>query len=265
MANDPSHFDYTDPQVQYSTEHIPFESRTSRPRESSTARADGYPPDYVRFVQPHQPPISEAVSSALNTTDSANNYVAPPELIAQITEHVLKQLKTSGIDSGVPVLQTHSSNPPPPPPIQQPIPLSPSAGSAPSPLLHTRNLYTPPSPHKNPDYPNHGSPETVPQAVPMSPRESPKVMFKDRRPSSPLSQSSDSGYTRPRGPTRLSTGRDETTLEKIWGQLFDEESNPTARFGQFLRGLAVHIVCGFDAESIRDDWWKACADYVSID
>ena len=253
MANDPSHFDYTNPQLQYSAEHSPLEPRQSRPRESSTGRADRYSPDHVRFNQPHQPPISEAVSSALNK-DPANNYVAP-EIIAQITEHVIKQLKTSGIDSGPPVLQTHNPSPPSPPlPIQQPIPLSPSTASATSPLMHTRNVYTPPSPPKHPEYPNHGSPETVPSAVPMSSREPPKVTFKDRRPSSPLSQSSDSGYTRPRGPTRLSTGRDETTLEKIWSQLFDEEGNPTARLGQFLRGLAVHIVRGLDNEWIKGDW-----------
>ena len=41
---------------------------------------------------------------------------------------------------------------------------------------------------------------------------------------------------------RLSTGKEETTLERIWGQLFDEDSHPTVRLGQFLRGLAVHIV-----------------------
>ena len=47
---------------------------------------------------------------------------------------------------------------------------------------------------------------------------------------------------RPKGPTRLHTGMEETTLEKIWGPLFDEESRPTPRLSQFLRGLAVHIV-----------------------
>lgn len=255
MANDSSKFDYTDSQPQYSTEHSHLEPkshsepRNSRPRESSTGRADGYPADYGRFVQPHQPPISEAVSSALHKADSTNNYVAP-ELIAQITEHVIKQLKTSGLDSGTPALQNQKPNPHPlPPPLHQPIPLSPSTASATSPLMHTRNVYTPPSPHRHSDYPIHGSPETLPQPVPISPRESPKAMYKDRRHSSPLSQSSDSGYTRPKGPARLSTGRDETTLEKIWGQLFDEESNPTVRLGQFLRGLAVHIVCGIDDTS----------------
>ncbi|KAL9115118.1 MAG: hypothetical protein Q9227_000912 [Pyrenula ochraceoflavens] len=48
--------------------------------------------------------------------------------------------------------------------------------------------------------------------------------------------------SRPRGPTRLGTGDGETTVEKIWGQLFDENGNPTMRLGSFLRGIAVHII-----------------------
>ena len=33
-----------------------------------------------------------------------------------------------------------------------------------------------------------------------------------------------------------------TTLENIWGSLFDKDGEPTARLGQLLRGLAMHIV-----------------------
>ena len=47
---------------------------------------------------------------------------------------------------------------------------------------------------------------------------------------------------RPGVPTRVSTTGDETTLEKIWGQLFDKDNKPTPRLGQFLRGIAVHLV-----------------------
>lgn len=32
-----------------------------------------------------------------------------------------------------------------------------------------------------------------------------------------------------------------TTLEKIWGKLF-EDGKPTKRLGQFLRGVALHLV-----------------------
>lgn len=225
----------------YSVDHSQFEPQKTRPRESSSVRGGANSPDYVRFNQPQQPPISEAVSSALDKADTPN-YV-PPELIAQITENVIKQLKTSRLDGGTPVPQTSKPFPAPPPPIQQPIPLSPSTASASSPPIQ-RSMYTPPSPHKHQDY-RRESPEfrsAVPQCEPRSPRASPKSQFKERRTSSPYSDSNESGYTRPKGPTRLCTGRDETTLEKIWGQLFDEESNPTVRLGQFLRGLAVHII-----------------------
>ncbi|MCJ1465330.1 hypothetical protein MMC07_003947 [Pseudocyphellaria aurata] len=227
----------------YSVDHSSFDSQNATPRESSRVRGDANSQDYPRFNQPHRPPISEAVSSAIDKVDTSN-YV-PPELIAQITENVIKQLKTSGLESGTPVPQMNKPFPPPPqPPTQQPIPLSPSTASAPSPPGQ-RNMYTPPSPHKHQDHLRHESPEyrsAAPQDMSKSLDELPKVHFKERRPSSPYSDSNESIYTRPKGPTRLSTGRDETTLERIWGQLFDEESNPTVRLGQFLRGLAVHII-----------------------
>ena len=245
MAYEPSSFGYPDPQMSYSVDHTQYEPQKTRARDSSSLRGDTHSPDHVRFNQPHQPPISEAVSSALDKADTSN--FVPPELIAQITENVIKQLKTSGIESGTPVPQMSKPfPPPPPPPIQQPVPLSPSTASASSPPMQ-RNMYTPPSPHKHQDY-RRESPEfrsAVPQCEIRSPQEAPQTQFRERRTSSPNSESNESGYTRPKGPARLSTGRDETTLEKIWGQLFDEDSNPTARLGQFLRGLAVHIVGGF--------------------
>lgn len=39
-----------------------------------------------------------------------------------------------------------------------------------------------------------------------------------------------------------SASGEETTLEKIWQPLFDSEGQSTARLGQFLRGLAIHLV-----------------------
>lgn len=49
----------------------------------------------------------------------------------------------------------------------------------------------------------------------------------------------------PRGKQRLEHSTDheeETVVEKIWGPLFDHKGNPTPRLGQFLRGLALHLV-----------------------
>ena len=197
-------------------------------------------PDSTRHLRPQQP-IKEAVTSAFDKADTSS--FASPELIAQITESVIKQLKTSGIqDSGTPVPQSARQ----PPSVQQPVPLSPSTMSGSSLPTHERSVYTPPSPQKHQDYHSQGSPHSQSAPFsnnPQSPvRDASATAFHDRRTSSPLSHSSDGSCTRPKGPERLSTGNEETTLEKIWGQLFDEDGHSTTRLGQFLRGLAVHIV-----------------------
>jgi len=43
-------------------------------------------------------------------------------------------------------------------------------------------------------------------------------------------------------PEASKTDEEETTLERIWQPLFDAEGKATARAGQFLRGLALHLV-----------------------
>ncbi|KAI4186281.1 MAG: hypothetical protein L6R41_003581 [Letrouitia leprolyta] len=216
-----------------------LESQHAPPRDHSAARSDASMPERTR-VQPQ--PINDAVGSAF--TDDV-----PPELIAKITENVLKQLKTSGIESSAtPVPPSQTQYPPPPPPVQQPIPHSPSTVSGSSPSMPTR-VFTPPSPHKHSDFIHPASPQSQsgifpgtaqsPQE-PRSPvREAQSTNFYERRTSSPLSQTSETGQSRPKGPVRLSTAKEETTLERIWGQLFDEEGRATPRLGQFLRGLAI--------------------------
>lgn len=237
MAYDSSNYNYPESgQVQYTTDHNHFDPSKPRPRASSTVRAGDA--EYPRPSAPPrqgQPPIDEAVSSAVN---KANMHYVNPDLVAQITESVMKQLKI-GIDGATPVPQ----HKPFAPPLHQPVPQSPSTlESASPPPTHHRNVYTPPSPHKQSEYPRHGSPDLPPYPASQRSRTPPPI-DKERRTSSPQIAHDESGYIRPKGPARLSTGRDETTLEKIWGQLFDEDSNPTPRLSQFLRGLAMHIVC----------------------
>ncbi|KAL8788125.1 MAG: hypothetical protein Q9213_001883 [Squamulea squamosa] len=223
-----------------------FDPHSDRPRDHSAARSESDMPENPR-VQPQ--PIKEAVGNAFQSD-------VPPELIAQITQNVLNQLKSSGIESSAtPVPPPSQVKYPPPPPVQQPVPQSPSTVSASSPPMPTR-VFTPPSPQKHSDYPNHGSPMSqssvfpAPTHSPQEPRspvrESQTSSFYERRTSSPLSQSSETSNTRPKGPARLSTMTEETTLEKIWGQLFDEQGHPTPRLGQFLRGLAVHIIDDYE-------------------
>ena len=241
MAYEPSSYDYsTDPRTQYSAAHEHLDAPRSRPRASSTARGDKTTTDQARYPRSQQP-IDEAVTSAFNTAESAHHV--PPELIAHITENVIKQLKTAagGENGTTPIPQAQNSYAPPP--VHQPIPLSPSTGSGSSPPMANRKVYTPPSPQKHFDYTGHSSPPpSTAYAPPHSPRATPMASFGERRASSPPSQTSETSYTRPKGPERLSTGKEETILEKIWGQLFDEQCHPTSRLGQFLRGLAVHIV-----------------------
>ena len=247
MAYEQSSYDYaTDPRTQYSVAHEHLEAHRARPRGSSVSHGDRNMADQARHTRSQQP-IDEAVTSAFDTADTAQHV--PPDLIAKITESVIQQLKTTAVgESGTtPVPQGQNNYPPPP--VHQPVPLSPSTVSGSSPPTANRKVYTPPSPQKHSDYAGHSSPPP-PAAYPQShsPRQTPAANIGERRPSSPLSQGSETSHTRPKGPIRLSTGKEETTLEKIWGQLFDEECHPTTRLGQFLRGLAVHIIEDYEPQ-----------------
>ncbi|KAL9020887.1 MAG: hypothetical protein Q9185_001850 [Variospora sp. 1 TL-2023] len=241
-AYEPPNYDHTtsQPYSSVNAESQPGRSHldpySTPSREDSTAPSSM--PERTRILPQ---PITQAVGSAFQGDVS-------PELIAQITENVLKQLKTSGIDTSatpVPPPQAAYPPPPPPPPVQQPRPHSPSTVFGSSPSMPTR-VFTPPSPHS---YASSQSQSGVFPGVAHSPqeprspvRETQPSNFHARRTSSPRSQTSDSGQTRPKGPARLSSAVQQTTLERIWGQLFDEEGHPTPRLSQFLRGLAVHII-----------------------
>lgn len=247
MAGDPPIFDYTDPRQQSAAGQNPFEPVTTRPRASSHVRDDGYRSNQNRYGHPQQP-LGEAAPSAF--PQSEPHTQVPPELIAQITANVISQLKTTGIDAVSSVAPANaryqpSAPPPPPPPVQWAAPLSPSTDPAASSPTYARSDHTPPSPYRHADIPRTGSPLSpapILQPDPMYSREPFGGPVQPRSSSAPLSEKSDSAYTRPKGPSRLSTGKEETTLEKIWGPLFDEECNPTLKLGQLLRGLAIHIV-----------------------
>lgn len=241
MAYDPANPDLNHDRMSSSADQAHFDAAKTRPRDGFSVKSDAGMPDHTQYLRPQQP-INEAVTSAFNKADTSN--FVPPELIAQITQNVIQQLKTSGIqDGGTPVPNNARQFAPP---IQQPVPLSPSTMSGSSPPMHSRGIYTPPSPQKHHDFHREDSPHlqntryTNPPQSPGHDRAS--HTDQSRRSSSPLSHSSDENRPRPRGPERLSTSKDETTLEKIWGPLFDEDGHPTLRLGQFLRGLAVHIV-----------------------
>lgn len=238
-AEQPGFFEYSDPRVQYPSayphQYAPDISR-ARPREHSSVRGDDFASDTARPGQ-SQHTINEAVSSSFQKADPST-YVAP-ELLAQITENVIKQLKTTGLEGGTPAPQQHQQ-PPPPPPLAQ----SPPNRSGSSPVMTTRSAYGPPSPRLKSETPMYSPPAHTSGSNPNSQslRDSQLAHGSDRKSSTPPTQNSDPDHRRPKGPARLSTSMEETTLEKIWGQLFDETGNPTVRLGQFLRGLAIHIV-----------------------
>lgn len=220
--------------------------RTQRARGSSNTALDPSSIDSTRYQQARQP-INEAVKSAFNTTDGASNAAFPPELLqqitSQITANVLSQLKVSNI----PLTPQHSN-------------LSSShmdaiSSTAGSPPLDRSTVYTPPSPYRNSE--DLGQSQQSPQFPPSTSTQSsfraasPPV---ERRPLSPLSQGghmsegepNQDHSIRPKGPRRISTGGDPTILERVWGTLFDEQGQATPRLGQFLRGIAVHLIDNYE-------------------
>ena len=204
-------------------------------RHSSVSQGDGRAPaDSSRYPAPRQP-IDEAVTTAF---DQAHVNGISPDIIAQITQNithnVIQQLNKATPDPATKY---------PPAPTATEVPNSPpstQSGASPPPA---RNVYTPPSPQKHGEYSTKfGSPESrtsMPQTD--GPTGPTYRAFEERRPSSRLSSNSESGTTRPHITSRPST-QEETTLERIWGPLFDAEGHPTKRLGLFLRGLAVHMV-----------------------
>ena len=226
------------------------------PKDSISPRSLSPSMSMTADAAKRQKPIDQAVSNAFSET-AANSV--PPELIQQITQNVIKQLQNTALDGSTPMPAQQSQFPPPPPPPphhapsqvfeQPPAPVSPStSNSNTSPNMPNR-VFTPPSPQKQSDYLDPISPPTHVPEPSMSPSKGHRAShFSPNRPSSPMSQTSNTSeghgerISRPKGPVRLHTGLEETTLEKYWGPLFDEDSRPTPRLGQVLRGLAVHIV-----------------------
>ena len=218
------------------------------PRSRSPVAATARPPSQ------HQP-IDDAVNDAFHKAEPSSSI--PPDLIAQITQNVIQHFQSVGIDGSTPVPTQNGIHPPPPPPLQpelQPAPVSPSTtASGTSPTMPDR-VFTPPSPHKHSDFVDRTSPTLHTSRTPEHPTSPQRTLrnpgaFSPNRSASPMSQASDLSdiagerHIRPKGPSRLHTGKEETILEKMWGALFEEDSRSTARLSQFLRGLAIHIVC----------------------
>ncbi|KAK5099673.1 hypothetical protein LTR70_002247 [Exophiala xenobiotica] len=192
--------------------------------------------------QSSRQPISDAVTSAVNTTDSNLS----PELIQLITQNVIQQL--------------HVHKPTAAPSAQPVQPPSNILGDAPgtrssfheSPILGRSSVYTPPSPHRSDDkFADNVTMPTMPTAGSVNA----SGYATRRRDVSPFSHASneeamlseaESRTSRPEAPRRLSTDQEGTVLEKYWGKLFDVEGQSTQRLQHFLQGLALQLIENYE-------------------
>jgi hypothetical protein len=204
--------------------HVPLRGRS---RSSSNAPSDGLP-------QPVQQPLKSAIGHAFDQSDAARTV--DPDLIAQIAAEVKKSVLDEIKQSGLPGATPAQPGPAPP---QQHIPPSPDSTSASFP---TRNVYTPPSPFYQ-DIPGEHPPTHEPPS-----RESTFDGATDDLPtprhssSAPIhTPSIDKAPERPAPAARMATD-DFTPIEKMWQRLFDPDGQPLPRLGEFLRGLAMHLV-----------------------
>ena len=214
---------------------VEYERHRTSEIPSSNSRDAGY--------KNAQQPINDAVTSAFDKADTSHGI--SPELLSQITSqitaNVIQQLKTSNLKpSAIP--DSNSSNHIP---TTNGISLSRSPSTT-SPKETNRPVYTPPSPtrpmedlspqssYSQPKYthPAHGDRATPERSSPVShASQSPtKELKKDAEARSKTSS------------VRLSFGQEATIVEKTWGTLYDENGLPTARLGQFLRGIANHLI-----------------------
>lgn len=188
-------------------------------------------------------PIHDAVNSAVDKGETSNPL--PPDVLNQITSQVtasvLQQLKATQPDNAVPF--TNLGTPAPPPALNNEMTAASSVHSDSSPTLSHRNLYTPPSPRRSVDDTAMASSSSPTKSTYSAHgRHTPDD---DRRPMSPAKQTGQHDEARgdkaerPKAPERKLT--EITILEKIWGPLF-EGNRTTARLGQFLRGLAIHLI-----------------------
>lgn len=279
-AEQPNFYDYVDSQPsqptrrqQYPQSHSDNETHPrQRQRDHAASVSDGYNSDQNRFSQT-QPSINAAVKSAFNQAESSN--ALPPEVLSQITsqitQNVIQQLQGTNLATNLKTQNYPSAVP------NGPIPTSPSTHSGGSPTTTHGRVYTPPSPQRADEQPPQSPVSNVSPSKSTHPAHERDPPSFEKKTASSMNQANhvgDASYLggkretsqdrkqdydkkessgprknsdgRPRGPVRLCTGDGETTVEKIWGPLFDEHGRPTIRLGQFLRGIAVHIIEDFE-------------------
>lgn len=230
------------PDPRYLQPHVHSSSGSMSDREPARSRTDsvpqdGYNSDSSRYSKARAP-INEAINSAFTNSTATAHAISPDilqQLTSQITANVIQQLKVSNL-----------SVPGASPVIPPSFPAENRSSMGGSPPLDRAAVYTPPSPFSS------GEPQRSPGrsglGVDMA-NVNGAFNPADKHPSPPLSQTSQAGEDRtlrPKGPQRISTGGDMTVVEKIWGTLFDEQGEATPRLGQFLRGIAMHLINDYE-------------------
>lgn len=211
---------YPPPPAAYEYDAQYRSSTRPRSRASSSATSE-HQPQAV-----HQQPLKNAIGNAFEKSPAAS--VVDPELIAQITAEV----KKSVLDEIKMSVGAGATQPQPVHPYVPPSPASTSASGPP------RDVYTPPSP-KNMEMPFHPPPPQV---------QDPFIDANDDTPTprcerpAPVHVARDQSLHRPAPTTRMASD-DYSPIERMWQRLFDAEGQPLPRLGQFLRGLALHLVC----------------------
>ncbi|EEP81598.1 predicted protein [Uncinocarpus reesii 1704] len=213
------------------------------------------PPSNQQSPPPPPPPIAAPPNKPIPFPDpsrfyqnSNNNPLAPeppgtafqqkldvsPEIIAQITSSVIQQLQglnfVGNIPRQAPEHPSQNSN-------LSPFTPSVSEISQSSPTTANK-IYTPPSPFRHVQDGPYQSPQFSNPQFAQKVQNFPQTLGEQERIPRPyLDGANDQRPRLSRPPTQ-----DETPVEKIWGQLFDKDGMPTARLGQFLRGIAVHLI-----------------------
>lgn len=211
---------------------VPRRTRSRADSHASDYQPRDKSPGYERRnfdpVQPpaHQP-LKNAIGNAFDKSDTAR--VVDPDLIAQITEEVKRSVLQE-----IKFAASQSQPAPVPPPPQYYVPPSPASTSASEP---PRNVYTPPSP-KHTDLPTT-SPVQDPTSRGLYGNDDTPTPRNEK--SVPIDIPTARTTTRPPPPARMTTD-DYTPIEKMWQRLFDSEGQPLPRLGEFLRGLALHLI-----------------------
>lgn len=174
-----------------------------------------------------QQPLNTAIGNAFDKLDAGR--AVDPDLIAQITAEVKKSVLDE-IKHGV----AGTTQSQPIPAQSHHVPQSPASTHA---SIPSQNVNTPPSPGY-PEYHSLLDAACEPLLRDPLPDGSDDTPYKRNAPGSiPSNRSS----ARPAPMTRMATA-DCTPIERMWQLLFDSEGQPMPRLGEFLRGLALHLI-----------------------